>query len=143
MRKLQPLRDAMRGPSRHPAYLRVLRELGERLDGASASWIAETLRLDAGYTCRILAWFRHLGYLDERADPRDGRSKIISLSISGQRAYRRLNQRAQDTAEVLLMLVAPNRRARLLAAMDEIEAILREARWDDVVTCRSPDPECG
>jgi hypothetical protein len=43
MRKLQPLRDAMKGRSLHPAYLRVLRELGEHLDGASPSWIAETL----------------------------------------------------------------------------------------------------
>ena len=120
MRKLQPLRDAMKGRSLHPAYLRVLRELGEHLDGASPSWIAETLRLDAGYTCRI-----------------------ISLNARGQAAYRRLDLRAQETAELLLMLIRPVRRDRLLAAMDEIEAILAEARWDDVVTCPSPDPGCG
>ena len=143
MRKLQPLRDAMKGPSMHPAYLRVLRELGESLEGASPSWISETVRLDAGYTCRILAWFRCLGYLDGRANPQDGRSKLFSLNARGRAAYRRLDRQAQETAEVLLMLVAPGKRDRLLAAMDEIEVILREARWDDVVTCRSPDPECG
>ena len=143
MRKLQPLRDAMKGPSLHPAYLRVLRELGEHLDGASPSWIAQTLRLDAGYTCRILSWFRRLGYLDERAHPQDGRSRIISLSARGQAAYSRLELRAQETAELLLMLVRPVMRNRLLAAMGEIDAILGEARWDDVVTCPSPDRGCG
>jgi hypothetical protein len=58
MLKLQPLRDAMKGPSMHAAYMRVLRTLGEETEGVTATWIAGHLRMDRAYVRRIQGWYR-------------------------------------------------------------------------------------
>lgn len=132
MRQLRPLRDAMRGPGLHASYLRVLRELGESPSGTTATSIALGLSMDSGLVCRILGWFRALGYLTESRDPGDGRRKIVQLSSRGQDNYGRLQARAGDTAEFMLMLLQPADRARLIVALATIETILRGARWDDI-----------
>jgi DNA-binding MarR family transcriptional regulator len=132
VRKLQPLREAMKGPSLHAAYLRVLRQLGEAPRGGSATWIAWSLNLDPSHVCRILAWFRALGYLEERRDPADGRSRIIALNRRGRDEFEKMEHRAATTAQFMLALVGSAQRRRLIAAMAEIEGILRDVRWDDL-----------
>ena len=141
MQKLQPLRDAMKGPSLHPNYLRVLRELGEAGDGVTASWIAHHLAIDAGHVCRIIAWYRALGYLHEREHPRDRRSKLLRLNQRGRTAYERKERAVTETAELMVALVPEARRHRFVSAMLEIQSILREARWDGLI-CPSSDPGC-
>ena len=88
--------------------------------------------MDAGLVCRILGWFRALGYLAESKDPEDGRRKIVQLSPRGQDHYGRLHARAEDTAEFMLRLLQPADRARLVAAFSTIETLLRVVRWDDI-----------
>lgn len=132
MRKIRPLRDAMRGPAMHASYLRVLRELGEAEEGATATWIAEKLNMHPSLVCRILAWYRALRYLKESRHPADGRRKIIELNPSGRAAYERCEKLAAGTAAFMLMLLLPEDRARVLAAMATIEYCLSYARWDDI-----------
>lgn len=132
IRQLRPLREAMRGPGLHASYLRVLREIGESPQGTSAARIAGNLNMDSGLVCRILGWFRAVGYLEEFRDPGDGRRKIVQLNARGQDACGRLQARAVDTAEFMLRLLQPADRARLLAAFSTIQTLLRGARWDDI-----------
>jgi len=132
MRKLRPLRDVMRGPSMHASYLRVIRELGEAPSGTTATNIAGWLNMDPGLVCRILGWFRAVGYLEESVDPADGRRKIVQLNARGRRSYQDHENRVAQTAEFMLRLVSPGDRAQLIAAMKTIERILRHVRWDDI-----------
>lgn len=132
VRQMRPLREAMRGPGLHASYLRVLREIGESPCGTTATTIAWKLNMDAGLVCRILGWFRALGYLTESKDPQDGRRKIVYLSSRGCDGYCRLQTRAVDTAELMLRLLQPAERARLFDAFSKIETLLRAARWDDI-----------
>ena len=85
MRQLRPLRDAMRGPGLHASHLRVLRKIGESPCGTAVTNIAWTLNMDPSLVCRILKWFRALGYLTECRDPGDGRRKSSSSAPEGDR----------------------------------------------------------
>ncbi|MEO5691772.1 MAG: MarR family winged helix-turn-helix transcriptional regulator [Usitatibacter sp.] len=144
MRKLHPLREAMRGPGLHQSHLRVLRELGEFPGGVSAAAIAWHLGMDPAHVSRILRWFRSLGYLEETRDPRDGRCVLVGLSRHGMNDYQYLQRRAEGVAQLMLMLLPPADRNRMMAAMAEIEGVLKTVQWDDIhlPTYPSSDREC-
>ena len=130
MSKLQPLRNVMRGPGMHASYLRVLRELGDSRDGATVANVAWRLNMDASLVCRIVAWFRALGYVEQSRDPEDGRRKIVRLTARGRRDYNDSQDQVTREATFMMMMIQPADLDRLLAAMTTIEKILRDVRWD-------------
>jgi DNA-binding MarR family transcriptional regulator len=99
---------------------RVLFELGQR-ERASAADLARELVLDAAYLARILKRFMAAGLLGAKADPADGRRRLLELTESGRQAVLDLHKRAdRDTARLLAPL-EPRRRADLVRAMRAIE----------------------
>jgi DNA-binding MarR family transcriptional regulator/N-acetylglutamate synthase-like GNAT family acetyltransferase len=104
---------------------RVLFELGR---GAPLA-IRELRRrtgLDPGYLSRILASFEDAGLATRERSANDARRVVVSLTRRGRAAYRGLDRAsAAQNAALLDRLAAPDRE-RLLAAVDELEALLSE-----------------
>ena len=132
------------------SYLRRGRPLGEaRLlfeigrDGAEARRLRQGLGLDSGYLSRLLASLTSQGLIEVRPAASDKRLRRIALTRKGiaeLMAYDRLSDRLAGS---MLAPLGPGQQRRLVAAMGEVERLLRatavafaaeapdsaEARW--------------
>jgi DNA-binding MarR family transcriptional regulator/GNAT superfamily N-acetyltransferase len=70
--------------------------------GPAASEIARDLRLDPAYLTRILRKFVAAGLTEARADPADGRRRILSLTKAGAEALAGLQAAADDDVARLI-----------------------------------------
>lgn len=99
---------------------RVLWELahgGEQ----TASSLARTLELDAGYLSRLLARLREQALVKARRAPHDGRQTLLSLSAAGRRAFAPLDKASQRQMADLL---APLDDAAQQAVADAAKAVM-------------------
>jgi len=108
---------------------RVLWELAHH-DGITASELARTLDLDAGYLSRLLAGLKARRLVRAQRSPADARQSLLSLTAAGRKAYAPMNAHSeQQTGALLSTLDEPNRR-RLLQATGTIESLLGAPRTD-------------
>jgi len=109
-----------------PYSLGEARLLYEIASGASptASDIARTLDLDAGYLSRTLRNFEKRGLIERKAAANDARQSLVMLSPRGRKAFAPLERRSQRDVAALLDRLAPAEQDRLVAAMSTIEALL-------------------
>jgi DNA-binding MarR family transcriptional regulator/GNAT superfamily N-acetyltransferase len=90
----------------------------------TASDIARTLDLDAGYLSRTLRAFEKCGLIKRTVSASDARRSHLTLSAKGRKAFAPLERRSlQDAAAVLGRLSSADQ-ARLIAAMGTIEKLL-------------------
>jgi DNA-binding MarR family transcriptional regulator/GNAT superfamily N-acetyltransferase len=90
----------------------------------TASEIGRALDLDAGYLSRVLRNFEQRGLIRRTASPRDARQSHLALTPRGQKAYAPLERHSQRGTATMLGKLAPADQARLIAAMQTIEALL-------------------
>jgi DNA-binding MarR family transcriptional regulator/GNAT superfamily N-acetyltransferase len=109
-----------------PYSLGEARALYEIASGPSrtASEIGRNLGLDAGYLSRLLRNFAKRGLIRREVSAKDGRQSHLTLSARGRRAYAPLERRSERSAAAMLDTLAPEDRARLIAAMRTIETLL-------------------
>jgi DNA-binding MarR family transcriptional regulator len=124
--RLRGLRSVNAGYGFHPTELRVLREIGEAEDGVCGAYIAWKANVDAGQVSRIVGFFRHLGWIEDRVNPRDHRIKDFVLTQIGRDTFRGLDRRAHDATEFFLVHMMREDRMRLVAALSEVQGILAE-----------------
>jgi DNA-binding MarR family transcriptional regulator/GNAT superfamily N-acetyltransferase len=102
---------------------RILHEIATK-NAPTASDIAKSLDLDAGYLSRVLRNFEKRGLIRRRTSAEDGRQSHLTLTPRGKKSYRPLDARSQrDTAAMLTKLKAGDQ-TRLIAAMAAIETLL-------------------
>lgn len=102
---------------------RVLFELGTR-SPLEVSALRSDLALDAGYLSRILGSFEARGLVARRRASGDGRRQVAELTPKGRDVFRELDRRsARENRALLQRLPAPDRE-RLLAAADDVRALL-------------------
>jgi DNA-binding MarR family transcriptional regulator/N-acetylglutamate synthase-like GNAT family acetyltransferase len=102
---------------------RVLYEIASG-KARTASEIGRALDLDAGYLSRLLRNFERRGLIRRTPSPNDARQSHLALSPRGRNSFAPLDRRSQrDTATMLERLAAADQ-ARLIAAMQTIEALL-------------------
>src|SRR5262249_55171530 len=89
------------------------------------STIGKELGLDAGYLSRILRNFRAQGLIATRTAPTDRRQRLLSPSARGRKAFAPLEARSQQEIAGMLSEVGRSGQTRLLAAMRNIEEVLR------------------
>ncbi|GAA4340328.1 helix-turn-helix domain-containing GNAT family N-acetyltransferase [Variovorax defluvii] len=106
--------------------VRVLYELAHR-EQSVASEIGKDLGLDGGYLSRILRRFEAQGWLARETHPRDARQSVLRLSEAGHAAFAPLQQKSRDEARALLAPLSPTRRRELIAAMQQVEALIEPA----------------
>jgi DNA-binding MarR family transcriptional regulator/GNAT superfamily N-acetyltransferase len=102
---------------------RILYEISSHRS-PTASQIARTLGLDAGYLSRILQNFEKRGLIERRASHSDARQSHLALSARGKKTFAPIESRSQQSAGHMLAKLPLADRARLIAAMDTIESLL-------------------
>jgi DNA-binding MarR family transcriptional regulator/ribosomal protein S18 acetylase RimI-like enzyme len=106
--------------------MRVLYEIAHS-DGPTASDIARALDLDAGYLSRVLRNFEKRGLISRKTSDKDARQSHLALTARGRKTFEPLEQRSQDDVDEMLGKLKPEEQARLIGAMDTIQALLAGA----------------
>lgn len=117
------LTDDYLGRGRPLAESRLLFEIGR--DGAELRELRGRLSLDSGYLSRLLRALEAQGLVGLKPAPRDARQRRATLTARGRREFDALDRRSHDLAASLLAPLGSSQRERLVAAMAEVERLLR------------------
>jgi DNA-binding MarR family transcriptional regulator/GNAT superfamily N-acetyltransferase len=129
------LHDHYLGRDRPLGEARLLWEIGE--DGQDVRQLRERLALDSGYVSRLLRSLEADGLVTVEPQPRDKRVRTIRLTDAGRAERAVLDGRSDELAGSLLEPLNTAQRARLTAAMAEVERLLTAA----TVTLDAVDPD--
>jgi DNA-binding MarR family transcriptional regulator/GNAT superfamily N-acetyltransferase len=116
---------------------RVLFEIGAA--GATPRDIRARLGLDSGYLSRVLASLRRHGFVEERPDSADRRTKRLELTRTGRAEMRRLDRASDELAASTLEPLSREQRERLLHAQSEVRRLLALSMF----TIAVEDPSSG
>jgi DNA-binding MarR family transcriptional regulator/GNAT superfamily N-acetyltransferase len=106
--------------------VRILYELAHQSQSTAAS-LARDLGLDAGYLSRVLRRFGQQGWIAREPHAGDARRKQLALTPAGWAAFEPLQQCSREQMAALLATLAPDRRARLMAALRTAQGLLEPA----------------
>jgi DNA-binding MarR family transcriptional regulator/GNAT superfamily N-acetyltransferase len=125
-RQIGLLREGLHDSRFSLTEVRVLYELAHR-DYCTASLLRRELGLDAGYMSRILSGFEKKKLLRKNACEEDGRQTLLSLTAQGRRVIAGLEEASDREAARLVQTLSESSQAKLIAAMESIEALLNPA----------------
>jgi DNA-binding MarR family transcriptional regulator len=117
------LQDRFLGRGRPLGEARLLWEIGPA--GRDVRSLRADLGLDSGYLSRLLRSLEAAGLVVVRASAADGRVREARLTARGARERRTLDRRSDDVANALLRPLTGRQQERLVAAMAEVELLLR------------------
>jgi DNA-binding MarR family transcriptional regulator/GNAT superfamily N-acetyltransferase len=132
--RLGVLRDRFLGTSRPYGEARLLWEIGD--DGCELRALRTRLSLDSGYLSRSLRSLEEDGLVAVKRSPRDGRSRIATLTRKGRRERALLDRRSDGFAQSMLDPLNARQRERLIEAMGAVERLLTAS----LVELRVVDP---
>ncbi|KAF1720892.1 bifunctional helix-turn-helix transcriptional regulator/GNAT family N-acetyltransferase [Pseudoxanthomonas wuyuanensis] len=121
-RRIGVLTDDYLGRGRPLAESRLLFEIG---GGADVRELRARLSLDSGYLSRLLRALEGQGLVAVQPSAEDARVRRVTLTRKGQRELGALDTRSQTLASSLLAPLGAAQRERLIAAMAEVERLLR------------------
>ena len=104
---------------------RLLWELAHA-DGLTATDLARTLELDAGYLSRLLTGLKKRGLIERTRSVDDARQQHLALTAAGQHAFAPLDTRSRADVGALLATLGDPQQQQLLASMTTIERLLGE-----------------
>ncbi|MBY8877088.1 bifunctional helix-turn-helix transcriptional regulator/GNAT family N-acetyltransferase [Actinacidiphila acidipaludis] len=128
------LHDHYLGRDRPIGEARLLWEIGEH--GTDVRRLRERLGLDSGYVSRLLRSLETAGLVTVEAQHDDRRVRTVRLTAEGRSERGQLDAGSDELAGSLLEPLNSAQRARLVAAMDEVERLLTAA----TVTLDEVDP---
>jgi DNA-binding MarR family transcriptional regulator/GNAT superfamily N-acetyltransferase len=116
------------------SYLRRGRPLGEarlifetRAEGAELRALRDRLGLDSGYLSRLLRSLEAQGLVTVEGESTDRRRRWVRLTSEGRAELAAYDRLSDELAASMLAPLGADERARLLAAMAEIERLIRAA----------------
>jgi DNA-binding MarR family transcriptional regulator/N-acetylglutamate synthase-like GNAT family acetyltransferase len=119
------------------SYLRRGRPLGEArlifetgIHGADVRTLRNRLGLDSGYLSRLLRSLEAQGLIGVRRHAGDARLRRVSLTPKGHAEFATYEDLSDDLAKSILTPLGPTQRERLVAAMNEVERLIRAASID-------------
>ena len=121
--RIGALNEHYLGRDRSLGESRVLHEIGP--DGADLRDLRTRLDLDSGYLSRLIRSLADKNLVRVRAHPEDRRVRRAELTPAGLAEYQAQARLSDDVAVTLLQPLSERQRARLLAAMAEVETLLR------------------
>jgi DNA-binding MarR family transcriptional regulator len=119
------LDDHFLGRDRPLGESRVLWEIGPA--GADLRELRARLGLDSGYLSRLAQSLAAAGLVTLRAGPEDERVRRAELTRAGLAEFAEMDRRSDELAEGILAPLSESQRARLVAAMGEVNALLKAA----------------
>ena len=126
--------DRFLGRDRPYGESRMLWEIGP--DGIEIRELRSRLGLDSGYVSRVLRSLERQGLVTVEASPDDGRVRRARPTEAGLVERAELDRRSDEVAAGFLEPLSEGQRARLVAAMAEVERLLRASS----VTLAVEDP---
>jgi DNA-binding MarR family transcriptional regulator/predicted GNAT family N-acyltransferase len=117
------LQSSYLGQGRPFGEARLLFEIGEA--GADIRTLRSRLDLDSGYVSRILRTLEGQGLLTVEKSPDDGRVRVARLTPKGIDEIRTYDTLSDKVAHSLIAPLDEGQRTRLVAAMGEVERLLR------------------
>jgi DNA-binding MarR family transcriptional regulator/GNAT superfamily N-acetyltransferase len=136
--RIGALDDRFLSRDRSLGQARLLWEIGPQ--GADVRALRGRLGLDAGYLSRLLQSLEGAGLVRTAPRPSDRRVRIARLTRAGLAERAELDRRSDQLAATLLAPLAGRQRARLVAAMAEVERLLTAALVEvEVVDPAAPD----
>jgi DNA-binding MarR family transcriptional regulator/GNAT superfamily N-acetyltransferase len=134
------LHDHYLGRDRPIGEARLLWEVGA--DGQDVRRLRDRLGLDSGYVSRLLRSLEAAGLVTVEPLPDDRRVRTVRLTAAGRAERDLLDARSDALAGSLLDPLNTGQRARLVAAMAEVERLLTAGTVAlDVVDPGHPDAE--
>lgn len=134
------LHDHYLGRERPIGEARLLWEVGE--DGQDVRRLRDRLGLDSGYVSRLLRSLEAAGLVTVEPLPEDRRVRTVRLTEAGRAERALLDARSDELAGSLLDPLNTGQRARLVAAMAEVERLLTAGTVAlEVVDPGHPDAE--
>ncbi|MGD9867640.1 MAG: GNAT family N-acetyltransferase, partial [Hyphomicrobiales bacterium] len=127
-RRIGVLDDRFLGRARPLAQSRLMFEVG--LSGAEVRELRARLGLDSGYMSRLLRSLEADGLIETVAGAGDARMRRARLTARGRRELKELDRRSDVAALALLEPLRGTQRERLVAAMAEVERLLRAGEVD-------------
>jgi DNA-binding MarR family transcriptional regulator/N-acetylglutamate synthase-like GNAT family acetyltransferase len=119
---------------------RTLWEIGR--EGTDVRSLRTRLGLDSGYASRVLRALERERLIRIAASDRDRRVRFIRLTDAGRKERQELDRRADDVAQSFLAPLTDRQRARLVAAMTEVERLLTASMVTlDVEDASTPDAQ--
>ena len=125
-RQLGLLREGLLKSPYSLSEARVIYELAQR-EGVTAAQLAVELGMDPGYLSRMLRGFRKAGLIERKRSEADRRRRHLSLTEAGREAFAALDAASRAEIEAVLTARTEEDQARLVAAMERIEAVLGTA----------------
>jgi DNA-binding MarR family transcriptional regulator/ribosomal protein S18 acetylase RimI-like enzyme len=119
------LNDRFLSRNRPLGEARLLWEIG--LEGRDVRSLRTQLGLDSGYVSRLLRSLEAAGLVVVGAKDSDRRVRVARLTRSGLAERAVLDHRSDELAESLLAPLSPSQRARMVAAMAEVERLMSAA----------------
>lgn len=116
------LNDHFLGRNHPLGEARLLWEIGEQ--GAEVRELRRRLGLDSAYVSRLLRSLEGQGLIVVETSSNDGRVRQVQLTEAGLRERAELDQRADAFARSLLEPLGEGQRAKLVAAMGQVERLL-------------------
>jgi len=116
------LNDRFLAGDRSLGEARLLWEIGA--EGRDVRYLRALLELDSGYLSRLLRSLEAAGLVTVGPKESDKRVRIARLTPSGLAERAVLDQRSDELAASLLAPLNASQRARLVAAMGEVERLL-------------------
>lgn len=116
------LEDRFLGRDRPLGESRVLWEIGR--DGADLRNLRVHLELDSGYLSRLVHALESKGLVRVAPDPADERVRRVRPTRAGRREIDEMDRRSDEAAAATLSALTEAHRARLVAAMVEVTALL-------------------
>ena len=104
---------------------RLLYEIGP--DGRDVRVLREKLALDSGYLSRLLRSLERQKLVHRRRGTNDGRGRYVEPTRTGLDELAEYERRSDAFARSLLLPLSSDRRQRLVAAMTEVERLMRAA----------------
>jgi DNA-binding MarR family transcriptional regulator/GNAT superfamily N-acetyltransferase len=128
------LDDSYLGRGRPLGQARLLFEIGP--EGSDIRSLRERLGLDSGYASRLLKALEAPGLISLESDAGDRRRRLVTLTNSGLAERAAYDSLSDDLARSLLEALNDAQRDRLVAAMAEVEALMKAG---SVTIAREPD----
>ena len=120
--RIGALSDHFLGRSRSMGESRTLWEIGPR--GVEVRELRTRLGLDSGYASRVLRSLQRQRLIEVRPSRRDARVRTVRLTARGRAEREELERRSDRVAWSFLEPLRRPQRARLVAAMAEVERLL-------------------
>jgi DNA-binding MarR family transcriptional regulator/GNAT superfamily N-acetyltransferase len=106
------------------AEARMLYELAKHGEQTAAT-IIRSLGMDKAHVSRIVARFASDGLVKSRINPEHGKQKLLSLTASGKKTFKKLNAGTEAQIEALVAPLSVENCQRLAKDMQEIQRVLQ------------------